>query len=217
MRNSIDYYHHLLKRLDNPENIITLSRLFFRDYTCHLDCGGCCFNVTIDYFPGTKRFETFKKEYPEIYERDFKEENGIISNRHLNNDTKYCKYRDDKGLCTIHTAPGFGCSFVLNQIYLNKHKKVTVMKKLFGRGWCYKRATGGTGAICEIHDTYSEKSYLEDLELFEELKMIAEKLEYQNAPLVIQKLIDAIKFYYPKYRELKNNITITNPQISDEY
>lgn len=58
---------------------------------------------------------------------------------------------DGIGRCGIYSSRPFSCRFELNKISFNKwSSKALLGKRLFGRGWSYKRIDGGVGAKCEM-------------------------------------------------------------------
>ena len=137
----IDY----LKKL----KVAKISKMFFRSYRCLPNCGGCCPKFTLDYFEG----ERLKKLYPMAYKRLEKrvvKHNGadvvVYSDLQKDNSTRWCINLGVDGLCKIHEANPFSCQFELNKVW-GTQEKAFIQKRLFGRGWNFKRVDGGRGAL----------------------------------------------------------------------
>ena len=156
--------------LKNASANLTLSRLFFRDYSCPAKCGGCCLKFSLDYFEG-ERWEKFKSLYPDQVSRfKLREVDGVKvwTDWQNDNETRWCRHLDMKeGRCGIHQSNPFSCEFELMKL-MDKSGKTTLIKKLFGRGWNLQRVTGEKGALCEMLPFNSSKID-RDVELLEEL------------------------------------------------
>ena len=192
-RDSLNKIKDYIKASNNEELI--LSPMFFRDYSCPPNCGGCCPKFSLDYFEG-ERWEKFKKEYPHLIHK-FKKRtvNGatVYTNYQSENKDFKCEFLNkENGRCKIHKSNPFSCEFELNK-FVVKGKKTYLMNKLFGRGWNMMRIDGNRGALCEMKP-FNLKKYLRDVELLKELLDICNKMN-EKAPL-LQKLVkklDSIK------------------------
>ena len=153
-----------------------LSKLFFRDYTCPSGCGGCCLKFSLDYFPG-ERWDKFKEIYPRLTSRFVtRKVRGVIvyTDWQKDNNTMWCRYLDlTNGRCKIHQANPFTCEFELIK-FMGNNEKSTLIKKLFGRGWQFKRVDGGVGALCEMI-AFDPTKIERDIELLKELDSISTK------------------------------------------
>ena len=168
---SIDKIRHYLRMLaleplddEPPPKYLGVSATFWRDYTCPPGCGGCCKAFSMDLWPD--EYEYFKTVYPNMdfkpYEFEFfGQKETIFSNREtamprfLKPSIDYmgrkCEFLDFIGRCGIYKGRPFSCRFELNKIsFDSKSGKALLSKRLFGRGWAYKRIDGGIGAKCEM-------------------------------------------------------------------
>lgn len=178
---------------------LILSRLFFRDYSCKVNCEGCCPKFSLDYFEGY-RWKKFKRLYPE--EAKFFTErtvNGITvySDMQKDNESKYCRHLDmEKGLCGIHESNPFTCEFELMRFVTTESKSSSILiNKLFGRGWNLTRIDGEKGALCEMKDFDYDK-LIRDIELLEELNEIGKMWKmYTKLPRVIKYLKDNLPLF----------------------
>ena len=127
--------------LRNAGQKLTLSKLFFRDYSCPKKCGGCCLKFSLDFFEG-KRWEDFKSLYPEHVARFQKREvEGVTvwTDWQADNETRWCRHLDmTDGRCRVHNSNPFSCEFELIK-FMEKGERRTLIKKLFGRGWQFQR------------------------------------------------------------------------------
>jgi len=161
------------------EKIINISPNFGRAVSCPENCGGCCLKFSLDFYLG-ERLEKFKEEYPEEFKK--MEFNGVYyTDVQEDNSDRWCRYLNkENGRCMIHNANPFSCEFELNKVIYNKRMNTTyVMTKKFGRGWNFTRTDGGVGALCEILP-FSEKKFLTDIKLFEELHNIAKQINFET-------------------------------------
>lgn len=166
------------------EEVLVLSNLFFRDYTCPSHCGGCCPRFSLDYVKDSDRWNEFKTKYPQHLHR-FKER--IIDGQVFMSDTQedhndyHCRnLNKENGRCMIHEANPFSCEFELMKLgrhpgtyrkSLNTESFTILTKKLFGRGWAMKRIDGERGALCEMIP-FNYTKFLRDIELLKELREI---------------------------------------------
>lgn len=171
---------------------ITISPLFFRDYSCPSHCGGCCYNFTLVYLEG-ERWEKFKQLYPEhvnnFTERTTESGTKVYEDRQIENKNHHCKHLDmSNGRCNIHKSNPFSCEFELMKI-TNVAGKISLINKLYGRGWQMKRIDGQVGAMCKMLPFDYEK-FLRDLKLLKELHQIALQLNFNDTilPEVIEYL-----------------------------
>jgi|TARA_Y100000310_G_C20701549_1_gene830428 Fe-S-cluster containining protein len=168
--NYTDSVGKILGYLKNSSADVTLSRLFFRDFSCPAKCGGCCLKFSLDYFEG-ERWEKFKELYPEqVHRFEKREVNGVPvwTDWQKDNETRWCRHLNlEDGRCGVHKSNPFSCEFELIKL-MDKSGKTTLIKKLFGRGWGFKRVDGGKGALCEMLPFNSDKVE-RDVELLEEL------------------------------------------------
>ena len=157
---------------------VTLSRLFFRDFSCPPQCGGCCLKFSLDYFEG-ERWEEFKKLYPEQIGRFEKREvDGVVvwTDWQRDNSSRWCRHLNLKdGRCGIHKSNPFSCEFELIKL-MDKSGKTTLIKKLFGRGWNLLRVDGEKGAKCEMLPFNPDKIE-RDIALVEELSIYAARFK----------------------------------------
>jgi len=164
----------------NSESIV-ISHLIHRDIGgCFEHCGGCCKRVTLDYFEGTERWESFKKLFPEKIKDFERSELGtlvIYSNRQLKNQTGFCQYLNlENGLCHIHEARPMMCqSTPLKFKGDSRRSRVFLTSETYGRRHAFKRIDGEKGAKCKML-SITEKRKSEDLVFLEELKFIADRL-----------------------------------------
>lgn len=167
--------------LKNASAEVTLSRLFFRDFSCPAGCGGCCLKFSLDYFEG-ERWEEFKRLYPEQVSRFKKRKvDGVTvwTDWQKDNDTRWCRNLNLKdGRCGIHKSNPFSCEFELIKL-MDKTGKTTLIKKLFGRGWNLLRIDGERGAKCEMLPFNKEKID-RDIVLLEELSGYADKFQIKT-------------------------------------
>ena len=181
---------------------ITISPLFYRDYTCPSHCGGCCPKFSLVYFEG-ERWEKFKKTYPD-YSATFEKrelDNGVIifEDTQKDNENHHCKNLNmENGRCQIHEANPFSCEFELLKVRKVKDS-ISIINKLFGRGWQLKRIDGERGAMCEMKG-FSYEKFLRDLCLLKELNEYAIKLNYDTI------LPEVIAYFEMKDDLLKNNM-----------
>lgn len=187
---------------------ITISPLFYRDYKCPSHCGGCCPKFSLVYFEG-KRWDLFKELYPD-YAIKFNKRiyNGVIiyEDTQEENNNHHCKNLNmENGRCLIHKANPFSCEFELMKVRKIK-EDISIINKLFGRGWQLKRIDGERGAMCEMKDFNYEK-FLKDLSLLKELNDYAKKLNYDTI------LPEVIEYFTIRDEMLKNNIVPSNQEI----
>ena len=171
----------ILNYLKNASSQVTLSRLFFRDYSCPAKCGGCCLKFSLDYFEG-ERWEKFKKLYPEKVSRFEKRTvDGVTvwTDWQKDNSSRWCRNLDMKdGRCGIHKSNPFSCEFELIK-FMDKSSKTTLIKKLFGRGWQFERVDGGKGALCEMLP-FDKTKIERDVELLEELDSYGDRFKIKT-------------------------------------
>tara|TARA_R110002167_G_scaffold143936_7_gene333535 strand:+ start:301 stop:939 length:639 start_codon:yes stop_codon:yes gene_type:complete len=191
----------ILNYLKNASSKVTLSRLFFRDYSCPAKCGGCCLKFSLDYFEG-ERWEKFKKLYPEKVSRFEKRTvDGVTvwTDWQKDNDTRWCRNLDMKdGRCGIHKSNPFSCEFELIK-FMDKSSKTHLIKKLFGRGWQFERVDGGKGALCEMLP-FDKTKIERDVELLEELDDYGDRFKIKT------KLKRIIAFLRRNLKQLKKGL-----------
>jgi len=199
--NYTDSTGKILSYLKNATGNLTLSRLFFRDYSCPSKCGGCCLKFSLDYFEG-ERWEEFKSLYPQHVEKFVSREvDGVkvFTDWQKDNSTKWCRHLDlTEGRCGIHKSNPFSCEFELIKM-MEVNKRGLLIKKLFGRGWNFKRVDGGKGALCEMLPFNSEKIE-RDIELLEELR------EYASRFRIKTKLERVVSFLRRNLPQLKKGL-----------
>lgn len=166
-------------------NEITISPFFYRDYTCPSHCGGCCPKFSLVYFEG-ERWESFKTLYPneakQFKQRTINDGQLVYEDVQEGNENHHCKNLNmEDGRCKIHKSNPFSCEFELMKIRSIKGQ-ISVINKLFGRGWQLKKINGERGALCEMKSFNYEK-FLRDVNLLKELQEIPFKLGYNNTIL----------------------------------
>lgn len=164
--NKLKHYLTLLSLEPSAPKYLGVSATFWRDYTCPMECGGCCISYSMDLWED--EYDRLVSLYPDRkddfkrYDYDFfGNVEPIYSNRELawvrfqkpNSDYlgRKCEYLDKLGRCSIYGGHPFLCRFELNKIAFDKRRnRALLSKKLFGRGWGYKRVDSGIGAKCEM-------------------------------------------------------------------
>jgi Fe-S-cluster containining protein len=195
-------YQDSLEKIKNylqlcQTNEITISPLFYRDYSCPPNCGGCCPKFSLVYFEG-ERWDKFKELYPE-YSAKFEKrvlENGVVlyEDHQKENTNHHCvNLNMTNGRCMIHESNPFSCEFELMKVR-NVQGKISIINKLFGRGWQLKRIDGERGAMCEMKDFNYDK-FLRDLKLLKELKEYAIKLNYDTILDEVISYLESIDIY----------------------
>ena len=174
----------------------SLSKLFFRDYTCPAGCGGCCQKFTLDYFEG-ERWEKFKKTYPEQVSR-FKVRKvsnaTVYTDFQADNNSRWCRHLDlSDGRCKVHAANPFSCEFELIKFIGSKDRAILI-KKLYGRGWNLTRIDGKKGALCEMI-SFNPSKIKRDIELLKELVDMSIKLEIKTK---LPKVIHFLERHLPQ-------------------
>ncbi|MDX2008141.1 MAG: YkgJ family cysteine cluster protein [Meiothermus sp.] len=125
---------------------IKVSPLIFRDYTCPIQCGGCCPRFSLDYLPDDSLPYPMKERSVEFNGKMI----NLLSdlqNDHMNH---FCRNLDlVTGRCGIYSERPFTCDFELIR-FIHYENDVVLTQKLFGRGWAMKRVDGSRGARCEM-------------------------------------------------------------------
>lgn len=173
---------------------VSVSDLFYRDYTCPEGCGGCCSRFTLDYMAESKRWEDFKKLYPDevpkFYMRRVKDV-LFFTNWQTGNFSNFCEYLDrENGRCKIHGANPFSCEIELIK-FIDYKDRCVVIKKKYGRGWNMMRIDGKRGAVCEMLP-FNEAKLPRDIELLEELLSIQNAMKLESH---LKEVIQNIRSY----------------------
>ena len=207
----IDSTHKILGYIESasyPKFII--SKLFFRSYTCPVNCGGCCPKFSLDYFEG-ERWERFKETYSnEVHKFGKREVNGatVYTYAQLDHKGAKCSYLNlENGRCNIHRSNPFSCEFELMK-FMNRPDSTVLINKLFGRGWNMKRVDGKRGALCEMLD-YDSAKCGRDILLLKELRGIANNMNIKNHRLdLIIEMVEKCKDKLDQGYKMKKNIIV---------
>lgn len=160
---------------------LRVSSMLWRGYTCPVNCGGCCFRVTLDYLP--KRKEKHPYQLTKRMIRISDKEYPIWSDLQDDHDSKWCRHRQpEDGRCAIHLdGKPFAADFELIRFLKNDepYKPNQLTQKLFGRGWSYERVDGEFGALCAMLPITKER--IEDtVRRLRRLKVWAEYFEIDH-------------------------------------
>ncbi len=124
---------------------LAVSPLLLRGFTCPAMCGGCCYNVTLDYLPVGQKREDLTRRYIQ-FDGDVIE---VWSDMQLGNTGKHCRHLDSVGRCGIYQNRPFPCDFELIR-FMQFADKSRLTQQLHGRGWRMERVTGDRGSLCKM-------------------------------------------------------------------
>lgn len=125
---------------------VTVSPKIFRGYTCPPVCGGCCPRFSLDYLPFEQMPEGVSPRRVLVNGSEYE----VFSDMQKESKDHFCGRLDKQtGRCTIHGKHPFSCDFELIR-FMHSESSVTIIQKLFGRGWNMLRVDGDRGALCEM-------------------------------------------------------------------
>jgi hypothetical protein len=127
---------------------LKISSLLLRDYTCPVNCGGCCPRFSLDYLPSNNNLPyPLKRRVIEFDGHDV----SILSDMQEDHKNHHCRNLEmSDGRCKIHKKRPFSCDFELIRpsIFEDKNTPNMITSRLFGRGWNMLRIDGKRGALC---------------------------------------------------------------------
>ena len=168
---------------------ITVSPLILRGYTCPPMCGGCCPRFSLDYIPSEQQPYALPSRSVIVNGKTAQ----MYSDMQTDHKDHFCRNLDKQtGRCMIHAAPDsqghtgqpFSCDFELIR-FLHGEDKVTIMSRLFGRGWAFLRVDGERGARCDmLPETPEHKA-----EVRRKFLRLAEWCEYFNVEHYVDDIV----------------------------
>jgi len=117
-----------------------------RDFTCPVNCGGCCGNFSLDYLPSEKQPDGVTERAVEFNGKQI----HIFTDWQKSNKTNRCHHMNRvDGRCGIYEVSPFSCDFELIRVFQYANRPNRITQQEYGRGSLMKRVDGGVGALCE--------------------------------------------------------------------
>jgi Fe-S-cluster containining protein len=167
-----------------PPKVLKVSKSFFRQYNCYLNCGGCCLDFTLDYLRG--EYSAAVKKYPQLAAQakvvriDINgQPKEIVSVQHIGKQVAAGKERCDfldlaSGACTVHDNNPLSCRVELVKFTVIKDTGY-ISKRPFGRAWKMKRIDGGS-ITCDFSPMSFQQLENNDIPVLEQMKDWADYL-----------------------------------------